>query len=129
MILPNEKPRLSQFYCSVNENIRLFIEDWKYNPIVSWADLSRNYPWGTLTLIGAGLSIAQAFQVYRRSLFSIVLIYLSFEVSKLSNLLADTLYFVHNSSRLVILVTIIILSDVCTQFINNTPASQITSHN
>ncbi len=51
-------------YSFLYENIRLFIEDWKYNPIVSWADLSKNYPWGTLTLLGAGLSIAQAFQVY-----------------------------------------------------------------
>ncbi|CAF0837749.1 unnamed protein product [Adineta steineri] len=49
MILPNEKPRL---------------KDWKYNPIIPWIDLSKNYPWGTLLMLGAGLSIAQAFQVY-----------------------------------------------------------------
>ncbi|CAF3622495.1 unnamed protein product [Adineta steineri] len=49
MILPNEKPHLN---------------DWKYNPIIPWIDLSKNYPWGTLLMLGAGLSIAQAFQVY-----------------------------------------------------------------
>jgi hypothetical protein len=123
MILPNEKPWLSQFFLIktffLNENIFLFIKDWKYNPIVTWTDLSKNYPWGTLTLIGAGLSIAQAFQVYQKSLFSIVFFYLSCKVSKLSNLLADALHFVHDSSHLVILVTIIILSEVCTQMINN----------
>ncbi|CAF4105204.1 unnamed protein product, partial [Adineta steineri] len=87
MILPNEKPRL---------------KDWKYNPIIPWIDLSKNYPWGTLLMLGAGLSIAQAFQI-----------------SKLSNIFGNALYFVHNSSRFVILVTIIILSEVCTQLINN----------
>jgi hypothetical protein len=41
------------------------------------------------------------------------------KISGLSNLLANALHFVHNSSRLVILVTIVILSEVCTQVINN----------
>ncbi|CAF1080217.1 unnamed protein product [Rotaria sordida] len=72
MILPNDNP------CSKN---------WKYKPIISWTDLSKNYPWGTLTLLGAGLSISQAFQV-----------------SKLSNLLANALHFLHGSSRMAILV-------------------------
>jgi len=50
------------FFFDIEKRI---VEDWKYNPIISWTDLSKNYPWGTLTLVGAGLSIAQAFQVYR----------------------------------------------------------------
>ncbi|CAF1318807.1 unnamed protein product [Rotaria sordida] len=87
MILPNDNP------CSKN---------WKYKPIISWTDLSKNYPWGTLTLLGAGLSISQAFQV-----------------SKLSNLLANALHFLHDSSRMAILVAIIVLNELCTQIVNN----------
>ncbi|CAF1052981.1 unnamed protein product [Rotaria sp. Silwood1] len=87
MILPNDNP---------------FSKNYKYKPIISWTDLSKNYPWGTLTLLGAGLSISQAFQI-----------------SKLSNLLGSALHFLHSSSRIVILVAIIVLSELCTQMINN----------
>jgi hypothetical protein len=52
----------------MKKKLDLFIEDWKYKPIISWTDLSRNYPWGSLILLGAGLSIAQAFQVYQINL-------------------------------------------------------------
>ncbi|CAF3791655.1 unnamed protein product [Rotaria sordida] len=93
MILPNDNP------CSKN---------WKYKPIISWTDLSKNYPWGTLTLLGAGLSISQAFQV-----------------SKLSNLLANALHFLHDSSRMAILVAIIVLNELCTQIVNNLSVASI----
>lgn len=39
------------------------IDNWTYRPIVDWKDLSKNFPWGTLILLGAGLSIAHAAKV------------------------------------------------------------------
>lgn len=95
------------------------LENWKYTPILSWTDLSRNYPWGTLTLVGAGLSIAEAFQVDRLFLFSLLWFVCWSKVSKLSNTFADALKFVDHSPDFVVLITIIILSEICTQFINN----------
>ena len=86
--------------------------------MISWTDLSRNYPWGSLTLVGAGLSIAQAFQV--KSIFFFFCLQMKDQkVSKLSNILGNALTFVHHSSDFVILITIIILSEIATQFINN----------
>jgi len=42
----------------------VFLENWTYQPIVNWNDLSKNFPWGTMILLGAGLSIADASKVY-----------------------------------------------------------------
>ena len=40
-------------------------EDWKYEPIVQWSALAKSMPWGALILLGAGLTVASAFQVCR----------------------------------------------------------------
>ena len=37
--------------------------DWKYEPIVQWSALAKSMPWGALILLGAGLTVASAFQV------------------------------------------------------------------
>jgi di/tricarboxylate transporter len=66
MILPNEKPFTSSIFLivfSCNFLRVVFSENWTYQPIVDWTDLSKNFPWGTMILLGAGLSIAHAAKV------------------------------------------------------------------
>jgi di/tricarboxylate transporter len=43
--------------------IYIIEEDWTYEPIVSWNKLAKNMPWGALILLGAGLAVADAFEV------------------------------------------------------------------
>jgi len=38
-------------------------DDWKYEPIIQWSSLAKSMPWGALILLGAGLTVASAFQV------------------------------------------------------------------
>ena len=38
--------------------------DWTYDPIIHWNNLAKHMPWGALILLGAGLVVASAFQVY-----------------------------------------------------------------
>lgn len=49
----------------------------------------------------------------------LIQLFIFLKVSKLSDLLGGTLHFVHRSPYIVILITIIILSEITTQFINN----------
>jgi di/tricarboxylate transporter len=68
MILPNDKPFTSSnfliAFIYTPFSLFVFSENWKYQPIVDWTDLSKNFPWGTMILLGAGLSIAHAAKVY-----------------------------------------------------------------
>lgn len=48
LILPNSNP---------------FRSPWKYEPIIGWNNLAKHMPWGALILLGAGLTVASAFQV------------------------------------------------------------------
>jgi di/tricarboxylate transporter len=67
LILPNANPLQSEILFFLNKKIyfrRFFIqEDWKYEPIVQWSGLAKSMPWGALILLGAGLTVASAFQV------------------------------------------------------------------
>ncbi|CAF1612930.1 unnamed protein product, partial [Rotaria magnacalcarata] len=36
--------------------------DWKYEPIVKWTQLEQNVSWGSILSLGAGLTIATAFE-------------------------------------------------------------------
>ncbi|UJR18673.1 hypothetical protein I4U23_005580 [Adineta vaga] len=87
MILPNEKP---------------FTKNWKYKPIIDWNDLSKNFPWGTLILLGAGLSIAHAAKV-----------------SKLMDVFHDAFQYFHNSRPVIILLAVLIISEILTQLTSN----------
>lgn len=48
------------------------------------------------------------------------------KVSKLNDDLGDTLKFLDNSSNIVILIIIIVISEICTQFINNLSVGRFT---
>ncbi|CAF4531555.1 unnamed protein product [Rotaria magnacalcarata] len=50
LILPDSNP--------FNRN-----HDWKYESIVKWTPLAQNMSWGSILLLGAGLTIATAFEV------------------------------------------------------------------
>ncbi|CAF5205518.1 unnamed protein product, partial [Rotaria magnacalcarata] len=49
LILPDSNP--------FNRN-----HDWKYEPIVKWTQLEQNVSWGSILLLGAGLTIATTFE-------------------------------------------------------------------
>ncbi len=54
--------RLVEEYLKKKE-INFIKDDWKYEPIIQWSSLAKNMPWGALILLGAGLTVASAFQV------------------------------------------------------------------
>ncbi len=51
------------FFLEQKKIFSLIQEDWKYEPIVQWSGLAKSMPWGALILLGAGLTVASAFQV------------------------------------------------------------------
>jgi hypothetical protein len=98
----------------------LFVEGWTYKPIVDWTDLSKNFPWATMILLGAGLSIAHASKVYYHLLFFLTLfVFFSNKVSKLLDIFGNALEFVHSAPPLIVLISVIIISELCTQLISN----------
>jgi hypothetical protein len=46
-----------------NLYFELILENWEYQPILSWNRLSKTFPWGVFMLQGAGLAIAEGFRV------------------------------------------------------------------
>ncbi|CAF0991701.1 unnamed protein product [Didymodactylos carnosus] len=87
MILPNKNP---------------FKKDWHYQPIIKWTDLAKNMPWGALILLGAGLAIAEAFQV-----------------SKLSESMAEVLSFISAAPMAAVILAVIIISGLFTEVTSN----------
>lgn len=66
LILPNANPFNSKIsFVKVLPLFSIVIEDWKYEPIIGWNNLAKHMPWGALILLGAGLAVASAFQVYK----------------------------------------------------------------
>jgi hypothetical protein len=47
--------------CSIY--FKIVLENWEYHPILAWDQLSKKFPWGVFMLQGAGLAIADAFEV------------------------------------------------------------------
>ncbi|CAF4543849.1 unnamed protein product, partial [Rotaria magnacalcarata] len=85
LILPDSNP--------FNRN-----HDWKYEPIVTWTQLEQNVSWGSILLLGAGLTIATAF-----------------EKSKLSDSVAQILGFASGVPRAAASIIIIIVSRFFTE--------------
>ncbi|CAM4793982.1 unnamed protein product [Rotaria magnacalcarata] len=82
--------------------------DWKYEPIVKWTQLAQNVSWGSILLLGAGLTIATAF-----------------EKSKLSDSVAKILGFVSGVPRAAASIIIIIVSGFFTEVTSNTSTASI----
>ncbi|CAM4983735.1 unnamed protein product [Rotaria socialis] len=82
--------------------------DWKYEPIVKWTQLAQNVSWGSILLLGAGLTIATAF-----------------EKSKLSDSVAQILGFVSGVPRAAASIIIIIVSGFFTEVTSNTSTASI----
>ncbi|CAF2132074.1 unnamed protein product [Rotaria magnacalcarata] len=82
--------------------------DWKYEPIVKWTQLAKNVSWGSILLLGAGLTIATAF-----------------EKSKLSDSVAKILGFVSGVPRAAASIIIIIVSGFFTEVTSNTSTASI----
>ncbi|CAF2089164.1 unnamed protein product [Rotaria magnacalcarata] len=76
--------------------------DWKYEPIVTWTQLEQNVSWGSILLLGAGLTIATAF-----------------EKSKLSDSVAQILGFASGVPRAAASIIIIIVSRFFTEVTSN----------
>ncbi|CAF1592513.1 unnamed protein product, partial [Adineta ricciae] len=93
MILPNANP---------------LQKEWSYHPIVRWNDLAKNMPWGALILLGAGLVVADAFQV-----------------SKLSQSVARALSFLSGIPRSAVILLIIIISGLFTEVTSNLSTASI----
>ncbi|UJR22011.1 hypothetical protein I4U23_025078 [Adineta vaga] len=93
LILPNANP---------------FQKDWSYQPIIRWNDLAKNMPWGALLLLGAGLVVADAFQV-----------------SKLSQSVAKALGFLAGVPRAAVILVIIIISGFFTEVTSNLSTASI----
>ncbi|CAF4016015.1 unnamed protein product, partial [Rotaria sp. Silwood1] len=87
LILPDQNP---------------FQENWKYNPILEWSELSKSFPWGVFMLQGAGFAIADGFKA-----------------SNLSTTIASFLHFIVGASQTLIIFVVIIVSAIFTEFTSN----------
>lgn len=83
-------------------------DDWTYQPIINWNNLAKNMPWGALLLLGAGLSVASAFQV-----------------SKLSLSVAHALKFLAKIPRAGVIMLIIVISGLFTEVTSNLSTASI----
>ncbi|CAF3546110.1 unnamed protein product [Rotaria sordida] len=83
-------------------------KDWKYVPIVAWNNLAKYMPWGALILLGAGLSVASAFQA-----------------SKLSESVARALRFLSGVPHGAVILLIIIISGLFTEVTSNLSTASI----
>ncbi|CAF4098180.1 unnamed protein product, partial [Adineta steineri] len=93
LIFPNKNP---------------FHNDWEYHPILTWDLLSKSFPWGVFMLQGAGLAIAQAFQV-----------------SDLSSTIAAFLHFIVGAPQTAIIFFVILISAIFTEFTSNLAVATI----
>ncbi|CAF4234444.1 unnamed protein product, partial [Adineta steineri] len=93
LIFPNKNP---------------FHNDWEYHPILTWDLLSKSFPWGVFMLQGAGLAIAQAFQV-----------------SDLSSTIAAFLHFIVGAPQTAIIFIVIVISAIFTEFTSNLACATI----
>ncbi|CAF1207164.1 unnamed protein product [Adineta steineri] len=85
-----------------------FHNDWEYHPILTWDLLSKSFPWGVFMLQGAGLAIAQAFQV-----------------SDLSSTIAAFLHFIVGAPQTAIIFIVIVISAIFTEFTSNLACATI----
>ncbi|CAF2992535.1 unnamed protein product [Rotaria socialis] len=83
-------------------------KDWKYEPIIGWNGLAKHMPWGALILLGAGLTVASAFQA-----------------SKLSDSVAHALRFLAGIPRAAVILLIIIISGLFTEVTSNLSTASI----
>ncbi|CAF2577644.1 unnamed protein product [Rotaria sp. Silwood2] len=83
-------------------------KDWKYEPIIGWKNLAQHMPWGALILLGAGLSVASAFQA-----------------SKLSESVARALRFLAGIPQAAVILLIIIISGLFTEVTSNLSTASI----
>ncbi|CAF1078083.1 unnamed protein product [Adineta ricciae] len=93
LIMPNSNP---------------FKSDWKYEPIVSWNVLVKNISWDAIFLLGAGISIASAF-----------------EMSGLSKTVANALKFLAHVPKAVVVLLVIIISALFTEVTSNLSTASI----
>ncbi|CAF4637272.1 unnamed protein product, partial [Rotaria sp. Silwood1] len=89
-------------------NLTIVLEQWKYQPIIRWDHLSKNFPWGVFMLQGAGLAIAEGFKA-----------------SNLSDTIATFLQFIVGASDITIIFIIIVLSAIFTEFTSNLACATI----
>ncbi|CAF4078156.1 unnamed protein product, partial [Adineta steineri] len=82
--------------------------DWKYEPIVKWTSLVQNISWGAIILLGAGLSLASAFQT-----------------SMLSESVAKALGFISNMPQAAAIIIIVIISGFFTEVTSNLSTATI----
>ncbi|CAF1298004.1 unnamed protein product [Rotaria sordida] len=85
-----------------------FHEEWEYHPILTWDQLSKSFPWGVFMLQGAGLAIADGFKV-----------------SNLSSTIAAFLHFIVGAPQTSIILVVIIISAVFTEFTSNLACATI----
>lgn len=111
LILPNANPFQSRTIKRKKkyeqENL-VFEDDWTYQPIITWNNLAKNMPWGALLLLGAGLSVASAFQM-----------------SKLSLSVAHALKFLAKIPRAGVIILIIVISGLFTEVTSNLSTASI----
>jgi sodium-dependent dicarboxylate transporter 2/3/5 len=83
-------------------------------------------PWGALILLGAGLAVAQAFEVcwFEKSMNEING-FLFFKASKLSESVARALRFLAGISRAAVILLIIIISGLFTEVTSNLSTASI----
>ncbi|CAF1180402.1 unnamed protein product [Adineta steineri] len=82
--------------------------DWKYEPIVKWTSLVQNISWGAIILLGAGLSLASAFQT-----------------SMLSESVAKALGFISNMPQAAAIIIIVVISGFFTEVTSNLSTATI----
>ncbi len=66
LILPNANPLQGESFLKHRKkriSLDVIQDNWTYEPIVRWTNLAKYMPWGALILLGAGLTVASAFQV------------------------------------------------------------------
>ncbi|CAF4645466.1 unnamed protein product [Rotaria sp. Silwood1] len=85
-----------------------FQKNWKYNPILQWDQLSKSFPWGVFMLQGAGLAIADGFQA-----------------SNLSTTIVGLLQFIVRAPKELIILVVIIISAIFTEFTSNIACASI----
>ncbi|CAF1490892.1 unnamed protein product [Rotaria magnacalcarata] len=82
--------------------------NWKYKPIIQWNQLMKTFPWGVFMLQGAGLAIADGFKS-----------------SDLSATIATMLHFIIGAPKTIIILVVIVISAVFTEFTSNIACASI----
>ncbi|CAF0883328.1 unnamed protein product, partial [Didymodactylos carnosus] len=85
-----------------------FKPNWTYKSIIVWSELTKHFPWSTLFLLGASLSIADAFTA-----------------SRLTDVAANLIQTVLSASKVLATLEIIIISAVLTQVMGNLTIASI----